>query len=69
MKIIVLVKAVYLCGHVLGQIRPEIVCLPRQLIRDLMGKAVANKLTVMRAWAHSVDQQYPLETSPGEDLH
>ena len=36
-----------------------------QLLRTIMSKAVANQLTVMRAWAHSVDAPYIMETSPG----
>lgn len=35
-----------------------------QLIRDLMDLAVANKLTVMRAFATAVDPQYPMQSSP-----
>jgi len=36
-----------------------------QLIRNVMDKAVASKLNVMRAFATTVDANYPLATSPG----
>ena len=36
-----------------------------QLIRNLMDKAIANGLNVMRAFATAVDPWYAMETSPG----
>lgn len=36
-----------------------------QLIRSTMDDAVANNLTVMRAFATAVDAAYPMQTSPG----
>ena len=39
--------------------------MPVQLLGNIMDKAVASQLTVMRAWAHAVDASYAMETAPG----
>jgi mannan endo-1,4-beta-mannosidase len=39
---------------------------PAQLIRSLLDKGVKNGFTVLRAWAHAVNPEYALETSPGQ---
>lgn len=36
-----------------------------QLIRSLLQQARGNGFSVMRAWAHTVGTNYPLQTAPG----
>ncbi len=39
---------------------------PAQLIRSLLDKGRDADLTVVRIWAHTVDAQYAMQTSPGQ---
>lgn len=42
------------------------VCLPLQMIREMMEEGSEIGFNVLRLWAHSVSPEYALQTSPGE---